>query len=143
MHELLSYAVHGLANNWQNWATHFVLWLLAGGSVWLTTQVAKTVREWDKDTVIQRFAFIISTIGTIADYLVANLPTHFVHAQNPVWLAAIITGLFTTATFIHHTPLTSLISFLTGSVQPYFTAVKTIKEAKTAQTQPATQDTFQ
>lgn len=137
MNEILNWVINGLVNNWQNWATHTLLWLLAGGAAWFVIEVQKVRKQWDDDSVIQRFALLVSGLGTLADYVLRNFPTHFMHAQNPAWLGAIIAGLFTTVTFIHHLKLAQLANKLVSIFQPYFAAVKELKTAKATAAQPS------
>ena len=80
-------------------------------------------------------------MATAADWYVKNYPTDFTHATNPVWFVPMAAGLFTIATFVHHTPLKKLTGALAGNVQlrwdAYRQSVKNLEAEVATESVPA------
>lgn len=131
MHPLLTYSWNFLQTHWPT----IVAYVAAGGGVSILTQIVKKAKQWESDSVIQRFVLLISFIGTSADWYLQNYSTHFAHATNPLtWWPAVTACLFTLATFLHKYPVKQLSGFVENVLKPYIGAVKSLKEAKTVAT---------
>lgn len=112
MHTDIHYLVTLVQTHWQVWLE----WLLSGGAVWLVTEIKKGFKAFETAKAAQRFVFVVSGLAWLADWFYKYYPTHFSSAVNPIWVVPGAAGLFTIATFIHHSPLKKLTGALADSV---------------------------